>query len=93
MVTTISKTVYSVEMSATLSYNIFIRHIFLYTFLILDVLKLKFMVNKMWQRYLNKCRCCTPPIIYCPYKINVISTLETLASRACGVQTSPALTA
>jgi hypothetical protein len=36
-------------MSATLSYNIFICHIFLYTFLILDVLKFKFMVNKMYE--------------------------------------------
>jgi len=47
MVTIISKTVYSLEVSANLSYDIFICHIFLYAFLILDVLKLKFMDNKM----------------------------------------------
>ena len=47
MVTIISKTVYSLEVFAALSYNVFICHIFLYTILILDVLKLKFIVNKM----------------------------------------------
>jgi hypothetical protein len=32
---------------AALSYNVFICHIFLYTSLIVDVLKFKFMVNKI----------------------------------------------